>query len=42
MTGTPSGVAAAMNLTAWLKDGDIVEIEVEGMDRISYEMVFED
>ena len=31
MTGTPSGVALGMSPQAWLKDGDVVEAEVEGL-----------
>ncbi len=30
-TGTPSGVALGMTPQAWLKDGDVVEAEVEGI-----------
>jgi 2-keto-4-pentenoate hydratase/2-oxohepta-3-ene-1,7-dioic acid hydratase in catechol pathway len=30
-TGTPSGVAMAMNPPKWLVDGDIVRIEIEGI-----------
>lgn len=29
MTGTPSGVAFGMKPPVWLKDGDVVEIEIE-------------
>jgi 2-keto-4-pentenoate hydratase/2-oxohepta-3-ene-1,7-dioic acid hydratase in catechol pathway len=31
LTGTPSGVALGMSPQAWLKDGDVVEAEVEGI-----------
>jgi 2-keto-4-pentenoate hydratase/2-oxohepta-3-ene-1,7-dioic acid hydratase in catechol pathway len=31
LTGTPSGVALGMTPQAWLKDGDVVEAEVEGI-----------
>lgn len=31
LTGTPSGVAMGMNPPAWLKDGDVVECEIEGI-----------
>ncbi len=30
-TGTPSGVAMAMKPPKWLKDGDVVHIEIEGI-----------
>ena len=30
-TGTPSGVAMAMKPPKWLKHGDIVRIEIEGI-----------
>jgi 2-keto-4-pentenoate hydratase/2-oxohepta-3-ene-1,7-dioic acid hydratase in catechol pathway len=30
-TGTPSGVAMAMKEPKWLKDGDVVRIEIEGI-----------
>ncbi|EXJ76274.1 uncharacterized protein A1O5_00782 [Cladophialophora psammophila CBS 110553] len=33
MTGTPSGVAASMNPPAWLKDGDVVKVEVSEIGR---------
>jgi 2-keto-4-pentenoate hydratase/2-oxohepta-3-ene-1,7-dioic acid hydratase in catechol pathway len=31
MTGTPSGVALGMDPQVWLKDGDVIEAEVEGI-----------
>lgn len=31
ITGTPSGVALGMDPPVWLKDGDVVECEVEGI-----------
>jgi 2-keto-4-pentenoate hydratase/2-oxohepta-3-ene-1,7-dioic acid hydratase in catechol pathway len=31
ITGTPSGVALGMNPPKWLKDGDVVECEIEGI-----------
>jgi 2-keto-4-pentenoate hydratase/2-oxohepta-3-ene-1,7-dioic acid hydratase in catechol pathway len=31
LTGTPSGVALGMSPQAWLRDGDVVEAEVEGI-----------
>lgn len=31
LTGTPSGVALGMNPPVWLKDGDLVEAEIEGI-----------
>lgn len=41
MTGTPSGVAAFMQPPAWLQDGDIVEVDIDGIGKISNKMVFE-
>lgn len=41
MTGTPSGVAAFMKPPAWLKDGDIVEVEIEKIGKIRNKIVFE-
>jgi len=41
MTGTPSGVAAFLKPPVWLKDGDLVEIEIEGIGKIANRMVFE-
>ncbi|KAH7385827.1 fumarylacetoacetate hydrolase family protein [Pyrenochaeta sp. MPI-SDFR-AT-0127] len=41
MTGTPSGVAAFLKPPQWLKDGDIVEVEIEKVGRIRNRMVFE-
>ncbi len=34
LTGTPSGVAAGQDDPSWLKDGDVVEIEIEGVGRL--------
>jgi 2-keto-4-pentenoate hydratase/2-oxohepta-3-ene-1,7-dioic acid hydratase in catechol pathway len=41
MTGTPSGVAAFMKPPQWLKDGDIVEIEVEKIGKMANAMRFQ-
>ncbi len=41
MTGTPSGVAAFMKSPVWLQDGDVVEIQVEGIGTLRNKMVFE-
>jgi 2-keto-4-pentenoate hydratase/2-oxohepta-3-ene-1,7-dioic acid hydratase in catechol pathway len=41
MTGTPGGVAAFMNPPQWLKNNDIVEIEIENVGRMRNRMVFE-
>lgn len=41
MTGTPSGVAAFRSPPAWLKDGDVVMVRVDGIGEISNRMVFE-
>jgi 2-keto-4-pentenoate hydratase/2-oxohepta-3-ene-1,7-dioic acid hydratase in catechol pathway len=41
MTGTPSGVAAFMKPPVWLKDGDVVEVEITGIGKIRNKHVFE-
>ncbi|KAI9836761.1 MAG: hypothetical protein M1819_000926 [Sarea resinae] len=41
MTGTPMGVAAFMSPPAWLKDGDVVGVEIEGIGTLRNKMVFE-
>jgi len=41
MTGTPSGVGLFMEPKGFLKNGDIVEIEVEGIGSIANKVVFE-
>jgi 2-keto-4-pentenoate hydratase/2-oxohepta-3-ene-1,7-dioic acid hydratase in catechol pathway len=41
MTGTPSGVGLFMEPKGFLKDGDVVEVEVEGIGAIVNRMVFE-
>lgn len=41
MTGTPSGVGLFMEPKGFLKDGDVVEIEVEGVGKIANKMVYE-
>jgi 2-keto-4-pentenoate hydratase/2-oxohepta-3-ene-1,7-dioic acid hydratase in catechol pathway len=33
-TGTPSGVGMAMKPQIWLKDGDVVQIEIEGIGKL--------
>ena len=35
LTGTPHGVGMAMNPPRWLKDGDVVEIDIEKIGRLS-------
>ena len=42
MTGTPSGVAAFRKPPAWPQDGDVVEVEIEGIGKIRNKMVFKD
>jgi 2-keto-4-pentenoate hydratase/2-oxohepta-3-ene-1,7-dioic acid hydratase in catechol pathway len=37
-TGTPSGVAMGMPNKPWLKPGDVVEVEVEGLGKLRNEM----
>jgi len=41
MTGTPSGVGLFMEPKGFLKDGDVVEITVEGVGSIANKVVFE-
>ena len=41
MTGTPSGIAAARKPPDWLKDGDIVEVEIDQIGKIANRMSFE-
>lgn len=41
MTGTPSGVAAFRDPPAWLNDGDIVEVQIDGIGKIRNKMVFD-
>ncbi|GCB18038.1 uncharacterized protein AF_2225 [Aspergillus awamori] len=41
MTGTPSGVAMGMTPPKYLKDGDVVEVVVEGLGATRNVMVFE-
>jgi 2-keto-4-pentenoate hydratase/2-oxohepta-3-ene-1,7-dioic acid hydratase in catechol pathway len=39
MTGTPSGVAAFMKPPPWLQNGDVVQVEISCIGRISNKMV---
>lgn len=41
MTGTPGGVALAMKPPQWLKDGDEVIVEIEGIGKVVNTMKFE-
>jgi len=41
MTGTPSGVGLFMEPKGFLKDGDVVEITVDGVGSIANKVVFE-
>lgn len=41
MTGTPSGVAAFEKPPGWLRNGDLVEVEVDGIGKIANRMAFE-
>ena len=34
LTGTPSGVGAASDPPRWLDDGDVVDVEIEGIGRL--------
>jgi 2-keto-4-pentenoate hydratase/2-oxohepta-3-ene-1,7-dioic acid hydratase in catechol pathway len=40
-TGTPSGIAAAMEGRPWLKPGDRVRVEIDGLGAIENEVVQE-
>jgi 2-keto-4-pentenoate hydratase/2-oxohepta-3-ene-1,7-dioic acid hydratase in catechol pathway len=33
-TGTPAGVGAARTPPLWLRDGDVCEVEIEGVGRL--------
>jgi 2-keto-4-pentenoate hydratase/2-oxohepta-3-ene-1,7-dioic acid hydratase in catechol pathway len=35
VTGTPSGVGLARNPPLWMKEGDMVEVEIEGIGVLS-------
>lgn len=41
LTGTPSGVGMARNPPEWLKHGDVVEVEIEGLGVLRNPVVFE-
>ena len=40
-TGTPEGVAMGMNPQMWLKDGDVVEVSLEGVGTCTNKVEFE-
>ena len=40
-TGTPSGVAHAMKPPGWMKDGDVVEVEIEEIGILSNPVALE-
>jgi len=40
LTGTPSGVGMARDPQVWLKDGDVVEVEIEGIGILSNPVMF--
>ena len=40
-TGTPGGVAAAMNPPKWMKAGDVVRIEIDGIGHIESKVIAE-
>jgi 2-keto-4-pentenoate hydratase/2-oxohepta-3-ene-1,7-dioic acid hydratase in catechol pathway len=35
LTGTPAGVGAARRPPRWLLDGDVVEVEIESIGRLT-------
>lgn len=41
LTGTPSGVAMGMEEPVWLKDGDVVEVKIQGLGSVKNKMAFE-
>ncbi|MBL8758741.1 MAG: fumarylacetoacetate hydrolase family protein, partial [Phycisphaerae bacterium] len=41
LTGTPSGVGTARTPPVYLKAGDVVEVEIEGVGRVSSPVRFE-
>ena len=41
LTGTPAGVGMARTPPVWLKDGDLVEIEIEGLGKLSNRVRYE-
>lgn len=41
MTGTPAGVGAFMKPKRFLQDGDVVEVEMDGVGVLRNEIVFE-
>lgn len=41
LTGTPSGVAMGMKEPKYLNDGDIVEVGISGLGKVSNKMAFE-
>jgi 2-keto-4-pentenoate hydratase/2-oxohepta-3-ene-1,7-dioic acid hydratase in catechol pathway len=38
-TGTPPGVGIARDPKVWLKDGDVVEVEIDGLGRVTNPVV---
>jgi len=40
LTGTPSGVGMARDPQVWLEDGDVVEVEIEGVGMLKNRVVF--
>jgi 2-keto-4-pentenoate hydratase/2-oxohepta-3-ene-1,7-dioic acid hydratase in catechol pathway len=40
LTGTPSGVGMARNPQVWLNDGDVVEVEIEGIGVLKNQVRF--
>ncbi|KAF3065027.1 Fumarylacetoacetate hydrolase domain-containing protein 2 [Daldinia childiae] len=41
MTGTPAGIAAKWPGQPWLKDGDVVEVDISGIGSLRNKLVFE-
>jgi len=40
LTGTPSGVCMGMKVPKYMEHGDLIDIEIEGIGKISNRMVF--
>lgn len=41
LTGTPAGVAMGMKEPLWLKNGDVVEVKIEGLGSVKNRMAFQ-
>jgi 2-keto-4-pentenoate hydratase/2-oxohepta-3-ene-1,7-dioic acid hydratase in catechol pathway len=39
LTGTPAGIGAGMRPRRWLRDGDVVTVEIDGLGRLTNRFV---